>query len=144
MLNTHYPDNTWFMAKYIVITIVFLALIYFISRYLIQQKRRLGKGDIVLAEMIRLGTDSFVYVIEAFGKRYLIAQNKNAITLLDVQACSEESRFAFDGENSDFSGSSDDSHAEGQRSSGSLSVDEAGRRSFSELLARVKDTLKRK
>lgn len=71
------------MAKYIVITIVFLALLYFASRYLVQFRKSNHKGTIRVTDIVKLGPDSYVFVVEAMGNKYLIAQNKHAIQLLD-------------------------------------------------------------
>ncbi len=71
------------MAKYVAVVIVFLLLLYYLSRYLVKQKRMAGRTELAVEETIRLGTDSFVYVLSYKGKKYVIAQNKQSIVLVD-------------------------------------------------------------
>lgn len=74
------------MVKYLIIIIVFLVLLYLASRYLVRMRTLGKKGDIRIVDSLRLGPDSFIYILETMNKRYLIAQNKNAITLLDRES----------------------------------------------------------
>lgn len=78
------------MVKYLAIIIVFLVLLYLSSRYLVKRRTLGKKGDIKIVDSLRLGPDSFIYILETMNKRYLIAQNKNAITLLDKETDFEE------------------------------------------------------
>lgn len=71
------------MVKYLAITIVFLVLLFVVSRSLVKFRRTGKRGGICITDSLRIGSDSFIYIVEAMGKRYLVAQNKNAIRLLD-------------------------------------------------------------
>lgn len=77
-------DRNWFVLKYLLIVIAFLALLYFGSKYLVRRAGCTSTDNLKVVGVARLGADSFVYMLEACGKRYLVAQNKHAITLLDV------------------------------------------------------------
>lgn len=83
-------NRTWFMTKYLAIITVFLVLLYFASRYLIKVRTVTKKGSMKVIDLLRLGPDSFIYIVEAMNRRYLIAQNKNAITLLDKETDFEQ------------------------------------------------------
>lgn len=82
-------NNTWFMVKYLAIIIVFLVLLYFASRYLVRVRAVGKKGSIKVVDVLRLGSDSFVYIVEAMNHKYLIAHGKNSIVLLDKVADNE-------------------------------------------------------
>ncbi len=80
-------SDPWFVAKYLAIVMVFLLVLFWGSQYIIKQKNgRIGKNKhINIKEYVRLSSDSVIYIVEAMGNRYLIAQNKNHITLLDKE-----------------------------------------------------------
>ncbi|MDO4800179.1 MAG: flagellar biosynthetic protein FliO [Bacillota bacterium] len=65
---------------------MFLLLLWFVSRYLI--KRRGGfpsNSRIRVRERALLHGDTVVALVEVEGKNYIVASNKNSVTLLDVR-----------------------------------------------------------
>lgn len=71
------------MARYAAIMIVFLLLLYYLSKYIVKQRNAARGVDLTVGETVRLGSDSFIYVLLYKGKKYIIAQNKQSITLID-------------------------------------------------------------
>lgn len=78
-------NDTWFIVKYITITIVFLLFLYFLSRYLVGKRnvRSIGKTSLKLIDLISVTPEDIIYIAEYNEKRYIIAANKGGISKID-------------------------------------------------------------
>lgn len=80
--NSH-GDNMWFTIKYIVVATLFLLLLWLLSRWLIQKKGRVQTGIIKVHQTMPFAGGKLLSVLEIDGVFYLIATDKNNITLID-------------------------------------------------------------
>ncbi len=75
--------DAWFMTKYVVIVLVFFLVLYFASQYLVSKKRQGKTKNLRVLEFLRVAPDSMVYILDVNGTKYVVAQNRNSIQLLD-------------------------------------------------------------
>lgn len=76
-------DNMWFTIKYIVVATLFLCVLWFISRWLVQQKGSIQKSFVKKHHTTHFANGKYLSVVEVDGVYYVIATDKNNITLID-------------------------------------------------------------
>ena len=76
-------DNMWFTIKYIVVATLFLLLLWLLSRWLIQKKGHVQTGFIKVHQTTPFVGGKLLSVIEIEGVFYIVATDKNNITLID-------------------------------------------------------------
>lgn len=85
MPKQHLTNDTWFMIQYAFVILVFLLLLWFLSRFIIRMGRNKQQGkNVQVIEVVRVGQDSFVYIVRVVDKYYVISQNKHALLHLDT------------------------------------------------------------
>lgn len=85
MPKQHLTNDTWFMIQYAFVILVFLLLLWFLSRFIIRMGRNKQQGkNIQLMEVVRVSQDSFVYIVRVVDKYYVVSQNKHALLHLDT------------------------------------------------------------
>lgn len=97
MPKQHLTNDTWFMIQYAFVILVFLLLLWFLSRFIVKigQGKQQGR-NIQVMEVVRVGQDSFVYIVRVFDKFYVISQSKNAMLHLDTLDAIAEKELAGD------------------------------------------------
>lgn len=78
-------DDTWFTIKYVIVTLVFLLMLWGISRLVMAVYGAGGKKSrhIRFVEKSPMGVNRFLLLVEVEGIYYLVGVDKNGMTLLD-------------------------------------------------------------
>lgn len=96
-------DNMWFTIKYIVVATLFLLLLWLLSRWLIQKKGHVQSGFVKVHQTMPFAGGKILSILEIEGVFYLIATDKNNITLIDKRENLEIPSMAAPISNIDFS-----------------------------------------
>lgn len=77
-------NDTWFTVKYFIVAIVFLFLLWVVSKLIISQNGvKMRSHNMKVIERISLSKDKSILLIELEGIHYLIGSDRNNIVLLD-------------------------------------------------------------
>lgn len=77
-------NDTWFTVKYFIVAIVFLFLLWVVSKVIISQNGvKVRSNNMKVIERISISKDKSILLIELDGIHYLIGSDRNNLSLLD-------------------------------------------------------------
>lgn len=77
-------NDTWFTVKYFIVTIVFLFLLWVLSKVIINHNGpKVRSHNMKVIERISISRDKSIILVELDGIHYLIGSDKNNMVLLD-------------------------------------------------------------
>ncbi len=77
-------NDTWFTVKYFIVAIVFLFLLWVVSKVIISQNGvKMRSNNMKVIERLSISKDKAILLVELDGIHYVIGSDRNNMVLLD-------------------------------------------------------------